>query len=79
MKLEVQLSVKSFLILLIFEKIYLVNFGPNFVGLFLLSGDNLGKTNYLGFISAYTVRPRFVPLLGPRKSSTNQNSIHRGL
>ena len=31
---------------------YLVNFGPNFVGLFLLSGDDLGKTNYVGFISA---------------------------
>ena len=38
--------------LLIFEKNYLVNFGPNFVGLFLVSGDDLGKTNYVGFISA---------------------------
>ena len=35
-----------------FWKNYLVNFGPNFVGLFLLSGDDLGKTIYVGFISA---------------------------
>ena len=52
MKLEVQLSIKSFLISLIFEKIYLVNFDPNFVGLFLLSDEDWGKTNYVGLISA---------------------------
>ena len=63
MKLEVQLSIKSFLISLIFEKNYLVNFGPNFVGLFLLSGDDLGKTNYvqclakkLNFLSIYLIK-----------------------
>ena len=44
-KLDEQLSVKSFLISLFFVKLDLVNFGHNFVGLLLLSDEDWGKNN----------------------------------
>ena len=52
MKLDEQLSVKSFFISLFFIKLYLINFGPNFGCLFLLSDEDWVKTNYVGLISA---------------------------
>ena len=50
-KLEDQLSLMSFLILVIFKKLYLVNLCPIFVGSFQNLSDSWEENNYLGLIS----------------------------
>ena len=50
-ELEEQLSLKTFLISVIFEKFYLVNLGPIFVGLFPILNESWEKNKYTGLIS----------------------------
>ena len=51
MKLEEQLSVKALLILIIFEKLYLLNSCLIFDGSFQVSSDSYERNNYAGLIS----------------------------
>ena len=51
MKLEEQLSVKAFLILIIFKELYLVNSCLIFDGSFQVSIDSYEENDHLGLIS----------------------------